>query len=44
MYHPLLDSLSLTLLDIPITLFTTGLFSIIIYFLADLHDSFGRFM
>ncbi|OSX66785.1 hypothetical protein POSPLADRAFT_1128402 [Postia placenta MAD-698-R-SB12] len=44
MYHPLLDSLSLTLLDIPITLFTTGLFSVIIYFLADLHDSFGRFI
>ncbi|KAH9920627.1 pleiotropic drug resistance ABC transporter [Fomitopsis serialis] len=43
MYHPFVDALALTLVDIPITLVTMILFSTILYFLAGLQDSAGQF-
>lgn len=44
MYHPFVDALALTLVDIPITLVTMVLFSIILYFLAGMQDSAGQFL
>ena len=44
MYHPFVDALALTLVDIPITLVTMVLFSIILYFLAGMQDSPGQFL
>ncbi|KAH9841151.1 pleiotropic drug resistance ABC transporter [Rhodofomes roseus] len=43
MYHPFVDALALTLVDIPITLMTMIIFSIILYLLAGLQDSAGQF-
>ena len=44
MYHPFVDALALTLVDVPITLVTMVLFSIILYFLAGMQDSAGQFL
>ncbi|EPS96974.1 hypothetical protein FOMPIDRAFT_1025183 [Fomitopsis schrenkii] len=44
MYHPFVDALALTLVDIPITLITMVLFSIILYFLAGMQESAGQFL
>lgn len=44
MYHPFVDALALTLVDIPITLVTMILFSIILYFLAGMQDTAGQFL
>ncbi|KAF9817918.1 hypothetical protein IEO21_03112 [Rhodonia placenta] len=43
MYHPFVEALSLTLVDIPITLATMMLFSVILYFLSGLQESAGQF-
>jgi ATP-binding cassette, subfamily G (WHITE), member 2, SNQ2 len=44
MYHPFADSVALTLVDVPITLFTLSLFSIILYFLVGLQETAGQFL
>lgn len=44
MYHPFVEALSLTLVDIPITLATMMLFSVILYFLSGLQESAGQFL
>lgn len=43
MYHPFVESMALTLVDIPITLVTIVLFCITLYFLSDLQRSAGQF-
>ena len=43
MYHPMVESLALTLVDVPFTLVTMTLFSIIIYFIAGLQVSAAQF-
>ncbi|KAI0922386.1 hypothetical protein AcV7_005930 [Taiwanofungus camphoratus] len=43
MYHPFVEALALTLVDIPISLVTMVLFSVILYFLADLQESARQF-
>ena len=44
MYHPSIEYLSYTLVDIPITIVTLILFSIILYFLVKLQQSAGQFL
>lgn len=44
MYHPFVEALALTLVDIPISLVTMVLFSVILYFLADLQESARQFL
>ncbi|KZT01955.1 pleiotropic drug resistance ABC transporter [Laetiporus sulphureus 93-53] len=43
MYHPFVEALALTLVDVPITLMTMMVFSVILYFLAGLQDSAQQF-
>ncbi|GBE83477.1 pleiotropic drug resistance ABC transporter [Sparassis latifolia] len=43
MYHPFVDSLALTLVDVPMTFVTVVGFSIILYFVVDLQQSAGQF-
>ncbi|KZT26095.1 pleiotropic drug resistance ABC transporter [Neolentinus lepideus HHB14362 ss-1] len=43
MYHPFVESLAMTLVDIPVTLFTLIIFVIILYFLVGLQKSAGQF-
>ncbi|KAH9934163.1 pleiotropic drug resistance ABC transporter [Fomitopsis serialis] len=43
MYHPFVEGLALTLVDIPITAFTLILFGIILYFLVGLQENAGKF-
>ncbi|KIY47177.1 hypothetical protein FISHEDRAFT_66171 [Fistulina hepatica ATCC 64428] len=42
-YHPFIESLALVLVDIPITLATTIVWGILLYFLAGLQKSAGQF-
>ena len=44
MYHPLVEALALTLVDIPFTLATIILFTIITYFIVGLQVSAGQFL
>jgi len=44
LYHPFVEAMALTLVDIPITLLTTFVFSIIIYFMVGLQTSAGQFL
>ena len=44
MYHTFVESMALTLVDIPITLVTIVLFCITLYFLCDLQRSAGQFL
>lgn len=44
MYHPFVDSLSLTLVDIPITASILIVFAIVLYFLVDLNRTAGNFL
>lgn len=44
MYHPFTESLALTLVDVPITLMTLVVFSIVLYFLVDLQRTAGQFL
>jgi ABC-type multidrug transport system permease subunit len=44
MYHPAIDSLAMTLVDIPITFITIALFSIILYFLVGLQRTVDQFL
>ncbi|KAG5638577.1 hypothetical protein H0H81_011797 [Sphagnurus paluster] len=43
MYHPFIEALALTLVDIPITFITTVIFGIIIYFIVGLQRSASQF-
>ena len=44
MYHPMVEALALTLVDIPFTLATMILFTIIIYFIVGLQVSGAQFL
>ena len=44
MYHPFIEATALTLVDIPMTLMTLILFSVILYFLVGLQKSAGQFL
>jgi len=44
MYHPMVESLALTLVDIPFTFITMVLFSIILYFVVQLQQTAGQFL
>lgn len=44
MYHPFVEGLALTLVDIPITLITQVVFGVIVYFLVGLQQSAGQFL
>ncbi|TFK52853.1 hypothetical protein OE88DRAFT_1627317 [Heliocybe sulcata] len=43
MYHPFVEGLAMTLVDIPVTVITLIVFSVIIYFLVGLQQSAGQF-
>jgi ABC-2 family transporter len=44
MYHPMVEALALTLVDVPFTLATMILFAIIIYFIVGLQTSAAQFL
>jgi ATP-binding cassette, subfamily G (WHITE), member 2, SNQ2 len=44
MYHPFIEALALTLVDIPITFFTMLIFSLILYFMVGLQASAQQFL
>lgn len=44
MYHPSIEYLAYTLVDIPLSLVTLVLFCIILYFLVKLQQSAGQFL
>ena len=44
MYHPFVESMALTLVDVPITFVTLIFFCIILYFLAHLQRTAGQFL
>ena len=44
MYHPMVEALALTLVDVPFTLATMILFTIIIYFIVGLQVSAAQFL
>ncbi|KAL0955420.1 hypothetical protein HGRIS_001666 [Hohenbuehelia grisea] len=43
MYHPLIEALALTLVDIPVTAVTISFYVIILYFVIDLQRTAGQF-
>lgn len=43
-YHAFVEALAMTFVDVPISLATTIIFSIILYFLAGLQRSAGQFL
>ncbi|KAH0589276.1 hypothetical protein H2248_005039 [Termitomyces sp. 'cryptogamus'] len=43
LYHPFIEALSLTLIDVPITFITTFLYAIILYFMIGLQRTAGQF-
>ena len=44
MYHPIVEALALTLVEVPFTLATIILFTIIIYFIMGLQQSAAQFL
>lgn len=44
MYYPFIDSLALTLVDMPIALFILLIFCIVLYFIVGLQQSAGQFL
>lgn len=44
MYHPFVESMAMTLVDIPITFVTLLLFCVVLYFLVGLQKSAGQFL
>ena len=44
MYHPFVDSLALTLVDVPITALIIIVFAIVLYFLVGLQQHAGNFL
>ncbi|KDQ32534.1 hypothetical protein PLEOSDRAFT_153783 [Pleurotus ostreatus PC15] len=43
MYHPMIEALAMTIVDIPVTIITTLIYSVVLYFLAGLQQSAGQF-
>ncbi|KAG6888337.1 hypothetical protein C0995_009084 [Termitomyces sp. Mi166 len=43
MYHPFIEALALTIVDIPITFLTSTVFGILLYFIVGLQSSAGQF-
>ncbi|TFY79980.1 hypothetical protein EWM64_g4032 [Hericium alpestre] len=43
MYHPFLDSVALSLVDLPISLLTMGVFAVVVYFIVGLQKTAGQF-
>jgi len=43
MYHPFIEAVALTIVDLPITFVTILAFSIILYFMAGLQSSVSHF-
>ncbi|RDB27068.1 Brefeldin A resistance protein [Hypsizygus marmoreus] len=43
MYHPFIEGLALTLVDVPITFVTSMIFAILVYFIVGLQQSAGQF-
>jgi len=44
MYHPMVEALAMTLVDIPFTLITVILFGVILYFVVKLQQSAAQFL
>ena len=44
MYHPFVEALALTLVDVPFTFITTVLFSVILYFIIKLQQSAAQYL
>lgn len=44
MYHPFIESVALTLVDIPITLVNTIIFGVLIYFIVGLQQTAAQFL
>jgi ATP-binding cassette, subfamily G (WHITE), member 2, SNQ2 len=44
MYHPFIEAIALTMVDIPITFVILSVFSIILYFLVGLQRTAGQFL
>lgn len=44
MYHPFIEAAAMTLVDIPITLITLTVYSIVLYFLVGLQASASQFL
>lgn len=44
MYHPMIEALAMTLVDVPFTLITITLFVILIYFIVGLQTSAWQFL
>lgn len=44
MYHPFTEALALTIVDVPITVATIIIFSVVLYFLVGLQKSAGQFL
>jgi ATP-binding cassette subfamily G (WHITE) protein 2 (SNQ2) len=44
MYHPMVEALALTLVDIPFTFVTLAIFSILIYFIVQLQQTARQFL
>jgi len=44
MYHPFIEAAAMTLVDIPITLVTLTVYSILVYFIVGLQESAGQFL
>jgi ATP-binding cassette subfamily G (WHITE) protein 2 (SNQ2) len=43
MYHPMIEAIALTLVDVPITFLTIAVYTVILYFLAGLQRTPGQF-
>lgn len=44
MYHPFVEGLAMTLVDVPVTFATMVLYTIILYFLVKLQQTAGQFL
>jgi len=44
MYHPFLEALALTIVDVPITLGIMSIFAVIIYFMVGLQRTASQFL
>ena len=44
LYHPFVEAMSLTLVDIPMTFITLVFFCVIIYFMCNLQRTVGQFL
>jgi ABC-type multidrug transport system permease subunit len=44
MYHPCIEGLAMTLVDVPVTFVTMVLYTVILYFLVKLQQTAGQFL